>query len=85
VRSETIARNYAEALFALGEQSGQSEGYADLIDAAKLDEVRARVGLLRDLLKSGAPLDALRSAYADLEASTFELAEALYGQPAGTT
>jgi F-type H+-transporting ATPase subunit delta len=33
VRSETIARNYAEALFALGEQSGQSEGYADLIDA----------------------------------------------------
>ena len=33
MRSETIARNYAEALFALGEQSGQSEGYADLIDA----------------------------------------------------
>jgi F-type H+-transporting ATPase subunit delta len=33
VRSETIARNYAEALFALGEQSGQSAAYADLIDA----------------------------------------------------
>jgi F-type H+-transporting ATPase subunit delta len=33
VRSETIARNYAEALFALGERSGQSEGFADLIDA----------------------------------------------------
>ena len=33
MRSETIARNYAEALFALGEQSGQSAAYADLIDA----------------------------------------------------
>jgi F-type H+-transporting ATPase subunit delta len=33
VRSETIARNYAEALFALGERSGQSAVYADLIDA----------------------------------------------------
>ena len=28
-----MARNYAEALFALGERSGQSAGYADLIDA----------------------------------------------------
>jgi F-type H+-transporting ATPase subunit delta len=33
MRSETIARNYAEALFALGERSGQSAAYADLIDA----------------------------------------------------
>jgi len=76
-------RNQAETLAYTTEQA--LEGYADLIDAAKLDEVRARVGLLRDLLKSGAPLDALRSAYAELEASTFELAEALYGQPADTT
>lgn len=29
----TIARNYAEALFALGEKSGQAPRYADLIDA----------------------------------------------------
>lgn len=29
----TIARNYAEALFALGEKSGQAQRYADLIDA----------------------------------------------------
>ena len=29
----TIARNYAEALFALGERSGQTARYADLIDA----------------------------------------------------
>jgi F-type H+-transporting ATPase subunit delta len=33
LRSETIARNYAEALFALGERSGQTARYADLIDA----------------------------------------------------
>ena len=33
MRSESIARNYAEALFALGEKSGRSNQYADLLDA----------------------------------------------------
>ena len=33
MRDETIARNYAEALFELGERSGQTQRYADLIDA----------------------------------------------------
>jgi len=33
LRPVTIARNYAEALFDLGERSGQTERYADLIDA----------------------------------------------------
>lgn len=33
MRSETIARNYAEALYELGERSGQTTRYADLIDA----------------------------------------------------
>jgi F-type H+-transporting ATPase subunit delta len=33
LRDETIARNYAEALFELGERSGQTQRYADLIDA----------------------------------------------------
>jgi F-type H+-transporting ATPase subunit delta len=33
LRSETIARNYAEALFQLGERSGNADRYADLIDA----------------------------------------------------
>jgi F-type H+-transporting ATPase subunit delta len=33
VRPVTIARNYAEALFALGERSGQTARFADLIDA----------------------------------------------------
>lgn len=33
MRSETIARNYAETLFELGERSGETVAYADLIDA----------------------------------------------------
>jgi F-type H+-transporting ATPase subunit delta len=33
LRSVTIARNYAEALFALGERTGQTEQFADLMDA----------------------------------------------------
>lgn len=33
MRPVTIARNYAEALFTLGEKSGQVQLYADLIDA----------------------------------------------------
>lgn len=33
MRSTTIARNYAEALFDLGEPSGHTDRYAELIDA----------------------------------------------------
>jgi F-type H+-transporting ATPase subunit delta len=33
VRNETIARNYAEALFELGQRAGNAERYASLIDA----------------------------------------------------
>jgi F-type H+-transporting ATPase subunit delta len=33
LRTETVARNYAEALFQLGERSGQVEFYAELMDA----------------------------------------------------
>ena len=33
MRAETIARNYAEALFGLGEKSGRTAEYADLLDA----------------------------------------------------
>ena len=33
LRPATIARNYAEALFELGEKSGQTELYAELLDA----------------------------------------------------
>ncbi|HEY3499328.1 MAG TPA: molecular chaperone DnaK [Polyangiaceae bacterium] len=70
-------RNQAETLVYTTEQA--LEGYADLIDADKLAHVRASAETLRELLKSGAPLDALRQAYSGLEAATFELAEAMYG------
>lgn len=33
MRNETVARNYAEALFQLGERSGNADRYADLLDA----------------------------------------------------
>jgi F-type H+-transporting ATPase subunit delta len=33
LRTETIARNYAETLFELGEQSGNTERFVDLVDA----------------------------------------------------
>ena len=33
MRAETIARNYAEALFGLGEKSGRTAEYAELLDA----------------------------------------------------
>jgi F-type H+-transporting ATPase subunit delta len=33
LRTETIARNYAEAVFQLGERSGNVERYAELLDA----------------------------------------------------
>jgi F-type H+-transporting ATPase subunit delta len=33
LRNETVARNYAEALFELGERSGNAEHYAELMDA----------------------------------------------------
>lgn len=33
MRTETIARNYAEALFQLGERGGNTDRYADMLDA----------------------------------------------------
>jgi F-type H+-transporting ATPase subunit delta len=33
LRNETVARNYAEALFELAERSGNTERYVDLLDA----------------------------------------------------
>jgi molecular chaperone DnaK len=70
-------RNQAETLVYTTEQA--LEGYADLIEAAKLDQVRAEAQMLKDLLQGGATLDALREAYGRLETATFELAEAMYG------
>ncbi|MFQ6046835.1 MAG: ATP synthase F1 subunit delta [Gemmatimonadales bacterium] len=48
MREHTIARNYAEALFELGERTGETERYAKLMDAladAVLTEGKIRVAL----------------------------------------
>ncbi len=70
-------RNQAETLIYTTEQA--LEGYADLLEAEQLDKVRAEVVSLKQMLEGGASLDALRTAYSQLEAVTFQLAEAMYG------
>jgi molecular chaperone DnaK len=74
-------RNQAETMLYTTEQA--LESYADLIDAEKLAGVRAEAATLKDLLSGGASLDTLREAYGRLETATFELAEAMYGNPGG--
>jgi molecular chaperone DnaK len=69
-------RNQAETLIYTTEQA--LEGYADLLDPEKLEKVRGEVDLLKKMLETGATLDSLRGAYAQLENSTFEIAEAMY-------
>jgi len=50
VRSETVARNYAETLFELGERTGKTELYAGLIDAVA--GVVETTPAIRDMLMS---------------------------------
>ncbi|MBN2196613.1 MAG: molecular chaperone DnaK [Polyangiaceae bacterium] len=69
-------RNQAETLLYTTEQA--VEGYADLLDEKRITQVREDIENLRNLLDTG-NLDALRQAYARLEAATFEIAEAMYG------
>jgi molecular chaperone DnaK len=68
--------NQAETLIYTTEQA--LEGYADLLDAEKLERVRGEVEMLKKMMETGATLDSLRGAYAQLENSTFEIAEAMY-------
>jgi len=69
-------RNQAETLIYTTAQA--IEGYADLLDAARVDEVRTELETLRSLLDAG-DYEALRAAYTRLEAATFEIAQAMYG------
>ena len=71
------ARNQAETLIYTTEQA--LEAYVDLLDPAQLERVRGRVEALRKILGTGASLEAIRTAYSELESATFELAEAMYG------
>ena len=71
-------RNQAETLIYTTEQA--LDGYADLLEAERLEKVRSELTVLKKMLETGATLDALRDAYSQLENSTFEIAEAMYAQ-----
>ncbi len=70
-------KNQAETLIYTTEQA--LEGYGDLLDAEKLDSVRAELDGLKTALEAGVDLAGLREAYTRLENATFEIAEAMYG------
>ena len=72
-------RNQAETLIYTTEQA--LEGYADLLEPARLESVRQEVAVLKKMLETGANLDAVRDAYSRLENATFEIAEAMYATP----
>ncbi len=74
-------KNQAETLVYTTEQA--LEGYADLLDAAVLEEVRSQVVALRNLLQGGGDLTALRDAYQRLEGAAFKIAESMYGSDTG--
>jgi molecular chaperone DnaK len=70
-------KNQAETLIYTTEQA--LEGYGDLLDAERLDAVRAELSGLKTALEAGVDLAGLREAYMRLENATFEIAEAMYG------
>jgi molecular chaperone DnaK len=70
-------RNQAETLLYTTEAA--LEGYADLVDAAMLDDTRAIAEELRGHLQAQAELSLIRASYQKLEAMTFAIAEKLYG------
>jgi molecular chaperone DnaK len=70
-------RNQAETLIYTTEQA--LEGYGDLLAADKLEGVRGDLHALKDTLESGADPQKIREAYSQLEAATFQIAEAMYG------
>jgi molecular chaperone DnaK len=70
-------KNQAETLAYTTEQA--LDGYGDLLEPALLDEVKADCRILRELLESGAALEALRAAYNRLEGAAFRIAESMYG------
>jgi molecular chaperone DnaK len=70
-------RNQAETLIYTTEQA--IEGYADLLEAERVDAVRAELETLRSLLDAGDYEAGARAAYSRLEAATFEIAQAMYG------
>ncbi len=69
-------KNQAETLIYTSEQA--IDGYGELIPPDTVDAIRQDVTLLRETLASGSDLGTIRAAYAQLEAATYALAEAMY-------
>jgi molecular chaperone DnaK len=69
--------NQAKTLIYTSEQA--LEGYADLIGEDAAEGVRQHVEVLKQALDGGVDMDSMRHAYAQLEAATFAIAEAMYG------
>ncbi|MEB2312637.1 MAG: molecular chaperone DnaK [Sorangiineae bacterium] len=74
-------RNQADSLIYTTEQA--LEGYADLLEAERLESVRIDLDTLKHMLESGTDLEGIRTAYARLENATFEIAETMYGDGEG--
>jgi molecular chaperone DnaK len=74
-------RNQAETLLYTTEAA--LEGYRDLVDADTLGQAVQAAGYLRASLEAQADVGTIREAYQSLEATTFALAEKLYGGDAG--
>lgn len=76
-------RNQAETLIYSAEQA--LAGYGELVPAELAEALSEHVEVLRETLESGADLNAIRTAYANLEAATYSLAEAMYGEADGAS
>jgi len=77
LRSELAElRNQAETLVYTTQQA--LEGYADLIDAALLEEVTTECNELRRLLDESGDAELIRTAYSQLEGAAFRIAESMY-------
>ncbi len=70
-------RNAAETLLYTTEAA--LEGYVDIVDTETLEDTRESAKRLRTLIETQGDIQSVRSAYQDLEARTFQLAEKLYG------
>lgn len=70
-------RNQAETLIYTTEEA--ITAYGDLLNPERAAQVQADIDELRAMLASGADLESLREAHAQLENAAFEIAEAMYG------
>jgi molecular chaperone DnaK len=76
-RSLAELRNQAETLIYTTEEA--ITAYGDLLDPDRATQVQVDVDELRAMLASGADLESLREAHAQLENAAYEIAEAMYG------